>query len=137
MAWVETASATFRARHDSASADDAERVLDSLEIARHRLAGLFPEAPADLTVVLHDSVGGLSFAAPLLPLQWATTAPAARRYVVGWAGREEIHMLSPALQRARASNVPGSRRMLEHSAACLYARRVILASNRDLARVMP
>jgi hypothetical protein len=27
--------------------------------------------------------------------------------------------------------------MLEHGASCLYARRVVIASNKDLARVMP
>ena len=45
-------------------------------------------------------------------------------------------MLSPALLRARASNVPGSREMLALSAAALYARRVIVENNRDLRRVM-
>ena len=73
----------------------------------------------------------------MMPFVWLATAPAARRYIVGWAVRTELHMLEPALLRQRASNVPGSAQMLEYGAACLYARRVIIASNKDLERVMP
>ncbi len=137
MTWVESSSASFRARHDAAAAEDAGAVLASLEDVRARLARLFPRLPDEVTVVLHEGPAGLVFTNPLLPAAWLGTAPAARRYVVGWDGRREIHMLAPRLLRARASNVPGSREMLDASAACLYARRVILTSNRDLARVMP
>jgi hypothetical protein len=111
-------------------------VLESLERARERLAATFPRLPADVTVVLHGSVLALSLTNPALPLEWLTTAPAARRYVAGWAGARELHMLTPSALRERASTVPGSREMLEHTAACLYTRRVITESNRDLARVM-
>jgi hypothetical protein len=72
-----------------------------------------------------------------MPFMWLATAPAARRYVVGWSGRHVIHMLEPGLLRERASSVPGSAEMLADGAACLYARRVVIASNKDLARVMP
>ena len=137
MTWVETVSASFTARHESDASDDAHRVLQSLERARVRLEAVFPRVPVALTVVLHPGPAGLVFTNPLLPLAWLGTAPAARRYVVGWDGRRELHMLAPSQLRARASNVPGSAQMLEHSAACLYARRVIIASNRDLARVNP
>jgi hypothetical protein len=137
MTWVESSSAAFRARHDAGATEDAERLLDALEETRARLAGLFPRLPEEVTVVLHEGPAGLVFTNPLLPAAWLWTAPAARRYVVGWDGRREIHMLAPRLLRARASNVPGSREMLEASAASLYARRVIISSNRDLARVMP
>ncbi|HEX4010140.1 MAG TPA: hypothetical protein VHX62_09035 [Solirubrobacteraceae bacterium] len=137
MTWVETVSASFTARHDSDAADDAHRVLQSLERARVHLEAVFPRIPEDLTVVLHPGTAGLAFTNPLLPLAWLATAPAARRYVVGWDGRSELHLLAPSALRARASNVPGSAQMLEYSAACLYARRVIIASNRDLARVNP
>ena len=137
MTWVETVSASFTARHDSSGADDAHRVLQSMERARERLEGLFPRTPDELTIVLHDGMAGMILTNPLFPLSWLATGPAARRYVVGWSGRRELHMLAPALVRARASNVSGSAEMLEASAACLYARRVIIASNRDLARVMP
>jgi hypothetical protein len=137
MTWVESSSASFRARHDAAAADDAERVLETLEETRARLARLFPRLPDEVTVVLHEGPAGLAFTNPLLPAAWLWTAPAARRYVIGWDGRREIHVLAPRLLRARASNVPGSREMLEAGPACLYARRVIISSNRDLARVMP
>lgn len=137
MTWVESSSAYFRARHEAAGVEDAERVLESLEETRARLTRLFPRLPEEVTVVLHEGPAGLAFTNPLLAAAWLWTAPAGRRYVVGWDGHREIHMLAPRLLRARASNVPGSREMLEAAAACLYARRVIIDSNRDLARVMP
>jgi hypothetical protein len=136
MQWVETALGSFRARHDEADTRDARRVLQSLELARSRLEGLFPRPVDELTVVLHRSVASLTMTNPMLPLAWLMTAPAARRYVAGWAGAGEVHVLSPALLRARASAVPGSREMLALSAAALYTRRVILQNNRDLQGVM-
>jgi hypothetical protein len=132
VTWIETASRSFRARHDSASHDDAERVLHSLELTRERLADYFPVVPEGLTVVLHRSALSLGLAQPALAVAWLATAPAARRYVAGWAGREELHMLEPAALEGRASAVPGSREMLELSAPALYARRVIDDSNSDL-----
>jgi hypothetical protein len=84
--------------------------------------------------VLHPSVGSLAFARPQLPLTWFATAPAARRYVAGWAARDELHVLRPAALLGRASNVPGSREMLERTPAALYARLVITENNRDLAQ---
>lgn len=136
MAWIESASPSFRARHASEDADDASAVLRTLEDTRERMAAVFPRTPDGITLVLHGGLLGLGLTNPLLPVQWLATEPAARRYVAGWAGAHELHVLSsPALQ-ARASAVPGSREMLERSAACLYARRVIIESNRDLARLM-
>jgi hypothetical protein len=136
MAWVESASASFRARHDSDDTRDARRVLDSLEIARDSLEELFPRPVDDLTVVLHRGVASLTMTNPVLPLMWLSTAPAARRYVAGWAGAHELHLLAPAILRARASKVPGSREMLALSAASLYARRVIAQNNKDLQGLM-
>lgn len=133
MAWVESVSPSFRARHDSAQADDADRVLHSLEVTREQLAECFPRTLTGLTVVLHESALSLSLARPLLPLAWFGTAPAARRYVAGWSG-EELHVLAPDALAARASSVPGSREMLELSAAALYARAVIVENNHDLPR---
>ena len=114
MPWVESASPSFRARHDSAHAGDAERVLVSLERTRERLAHLFPQEIEGFTVVMHGSTLSLTLANPMLPLVWLATAPAARR--------------------SRASNVPGSREMLALSAAALYARRVVIENNRQLSR---
>jgi hypothetical protein len=132
VTWVETASRSFRARHDSAAYDDAERVLHSLELTRERLADYFPVVREGLTVVLHRSALSLGLAQPALAVAWLATAPAARRYVAGWAAREELHMLEPAALEARASAVPGSREMLELSAPALYARRVVDQSNADI-----
>ncbi|MFL5864390.1 MAG: hypothetical protein ACJ780_27070, partial [Solirubrobacteraceae bacterium] len=133
---MESASESFTARHDATAADDARHVLRSLERTREHLDGYFPRTPHGITIVLHGGQLGLALTNPLMPLIWLSTAPAARRYVVGWAGRTELHMLEPSVLAARASNVPGSQEMLEHGASCLYARQVIIASNKDLARVM-
>jgi len=109
-------------------------VLHSLELAREQLADYFPVKLEELTVVLHRSTTSLSLARPVVPLAWFATAPAARRYLAGWASRHELHMLDPAALDGRASGVPGSREMLELTATALYARRVITESNRDLPR---
>ncbi len=133
MAWVQSTSPSFRARHDSADTDDADRLLRSLERACDRLGGIFPRVVVDLTVVLHRSMASLSLSNPTVPLfAWLATAPAARRYVVGWAGDTELHVLAPAALRTRASDIPGAREMLALSAAALYARRVIVENNRQL-----
>lgn len=136
MTWVESRLGGFRARHDQADARDARRVLESLSLAAARMEGLFSRRVQEITVVLHDSVASLTLTNPAMPLMWLMTAPAARRYVAGWAGARELHVLSPALLRTRASNVSGSREMLALSAPALYARRVILENNRDLQAVM-
>jgi hypothetical protein len=136
MAWVESASVSFRARHDSDQARDAFRVLQSLERTRERLQGLFPLTVDEVTVILHGGVASLTLTNPLLPVTWLTTAPAARRYVAGWAGPHEVHVLAPSVLRGRASAVPGSREMLALSACALYARRVIVENNKELQGVM-
>jgi hypothetical protein len=68
-------------------------------------------------------------AAPYLPLVRRLTAPAARRYLVGWFGTREIHVLAPRVLEARASHVPGSRELNLLAPAALYAHVVIGASN--------
>jgi hypothetical protein len=134
MPWIESASRSFRARHDSADARDVERLLNSLERTRERLSGWFPRTDDELTVVVHRSALSLTLANPVLPIVWLATAPAARRYLAGVAGREELHVLAPRALEARASNAPGSRQMLELGTAALYARRVITANNAELSR---
>jgi hypothetical protein len=134
MPWVESASPAFRARHDSADAADAKRILRSLERTRDRLSQLFAVDLEGFTVVVHRSTLSLSAANPAMPVVWLATAPAARRYVAGWAGGQELHVLAPAALIARASNVPGSREMLTLSAAALYARRVVIENNHELSR---
>ena len=135
MTWVESQLGGFRARHDEDDARDARRVLQSLAVTELRMSELFPRPVDELTVILHSGVVSLTLAHPMLPLVWLTTAPAARRYVAGWAGRDELHVLSPKVLRGRASNVTGSREMLALSAAALYARRLVIENNRELAHV--
>jgi hypothetical protein len=132
MAWTETVSESFRARHDDRDGDDAVRVLEGLEALRERLGGLLGSAPGGVSVVLHDSTAALAVAQPLLPVMWAVTAPAARRYLAGWYSRAEVHMLAPRLLRARASSVPGSREMLARTPAALYARLAASTANPSL-----
>ncbi len=132
MAWVETVTASFRARHESADTDDVARALDSLEDTRSRLDIVFPRTVADVTVVFHRSAPLLDLAHPLVPLERLLTAPAARRYVVGSTGAQTIHVLAPRVLRARASAVPGSREMLERAPDVLYARLVVGRNNRRL-----
>ncbi len=110
-------------------------MLHSLELARGDLAQYFPIDAAGLTVVLHSSTASLSMARPLLPLAWVATAPAARRYLAGWAGAEELHLLAPAALQARASKVaglPGDARA-DARRRCMRAG-VITESNHDLPR---
>ena len=137
MAWVESVSPSFRARHDSAEADSADRVLYGLERTRSRLESVFDRVPEGITVVLHGGPLGLAFTNPLLPLVWTVTAPASRRYIAGWSSERELHVLAPAALDARASNVEGSREMLALAPAGLYVRRVIAENNPALRRAKP
>ena len=125
MAWVDTASETFVARHDERDADDANRVLAQLEFARTRLEERFETRPGELAIVLHSSVAQLDAAQPWLPLARRLTAPAARRYVVGVAGQRELHVLCPRQLAHRASNVEGSLEMLMLAPSALLARRYV------------
>lgn len=133
MAWVESFSASFRARHEERDIDDAARVLDALERRRAELDGLFPGgAPGELTVILHAHPVALVLAEPPLLARWVSTTPAARRYLVGWAGAREIHLLAPRVSHRRASAVPGSRELLSSVPEALYARCVMATSNPSL-----
>jgi hypothetical protein len=123
--WVETASDTFVARHDERDAPDAARVLGQLEHARERLESRLEVELGELAVVLHGSPAQLDAAQPWLPLQRRMTDPAARRYLVGWAGERELHVLAPRLLAQRASNVEGSLEMLMLAPAGLLARRAV------------
>jgi hypothetical protein len=134
VAWVESGSPSFRARHDSTHADDADRVLHSLERTRQYLGQYFPRTVDGISVVFHPSVSSLALARPLMPLAWLAAAPASRRYVAGWCGPHELHVLLPDALEARASTVAGSRQMLARAVPALYARRVILENNPDVPR---
>lgn len=103
MAWTETTSLSFTARHEASQADDALAVLERLEAFRVDLEKLFPRAPANVAVVLHDSPLQLALAQPYLPIARRLGAPAGRRYMAGWFAAGEMHMLSSqALRRLAA-----------------------------------
>jgi len=137
LIWVESVSPSFRARHDIREADGADRLLHGLERTRARLERTFSRVPRDITVVLHGSRLGLVFTNPLLPLAWALTEPAGRRYVAGWVSASELHVLGPSALESRASPVTGSREMLALAPAALYARRVIAANHPALRAARP
>ena len=132
MSWVETASETFVARHEERDAADAEHVLAQLESARARLERLFGASVGELGVVLHGSAAQLDAAEPWLPVARRLVAPAARRYLVGWATDGELHVLAPRLLAQRASNVEGSLEMLMLAPSALLARRIVAAGNPKL-----
>src|SRR3954451_22808931 len=125
MAWIDTPSDTFVARHDERDAEDAQRALAQLEFARTRLEERFETRPGELEVVLHSSPAQLDAAQPWVPLARRLTSPASRRYVVGWAGPRELHVLCPRLLAHRASNVEGSLEMLMLAPSALLARRYV------------
>jgi hypothetical protein len=125
MAWLETTSETFVARHDERDAQDAERVLAQLEHARPRLQRRLGGEIGELAVVLHPSGAQLDAAQPWLPLLRARTAPAARRYVVGTATAAELHVLAPRVLAQRASNVEGSLELLMLAPTALLAKRLL------------
>jgi hypothetical protein len=122
MAWVETHSLSFSARHDEADDADAARVLEQLEAAREHLRTLLPDTAGDIGVVLHGRPAQLALARPSVPLVQLATAPAGRRYVAGWAGAGELHVLAPRVLVRRASNSAGSLEALMLSPSALYAR---------------
>jgi hypothetical protein len=102
VAWVETTSPSFTARHESAHEGDAETVLDALESHRARLGRLYPRLPEDVTIVLHDSWLQLALAQPYLAVARRLASPAARRYMAGWFAQHEIHVLAPSCLRELA-----------------------------------
>lgn len=132
MPWVESTSASFRARHDAGHTPEALRLLNALEATRARMAQHFPRPVEGMTVVVHTSMASLLMARPMIAVSWLATAPAARRYLAGSGGPRELHVLSFDALAERASAVAGSRQMLARGACALYARRVVVVNNRDL-----
>ena len=104
-----TPSACWRSSSTGASASSASSRSSS---------GSWPSS-------LHGSPAQLDAAQPWIAIQRRLTAPAARRYVVGWAGERELHVLSPRLLAQRASNVEGSLEMLMLAPSALLARHAL------------
>jgi hypothetical protein len=132
VAWVETASQHFTARHAESDAEDVEGVLRLLEETRERLAERFPSLPVEVEVVVHGSDAQLAIAQPVVPVVRRLTAPAARRYVVGWPARGTVHVLAPRLLDRLAPNVPESRELERLAPAALYTQLVVGHNNRLL-----
>jgi hypothetical protein len=132
VAWTETPSRWFTARHESSQAAEAATVLRGLEAFRDELTGLFETLPDEVAVVLHPRAYALTLAHPWLPLARMAAAPASRRYFAGWFTEHEIHVLSPPALERRASNVAGSREALLLSPQHGYAHIVLGANNPEL-----
>jgi hypothetical protein len=132
VTWAETASESFTARFDERDAGDTERVLAQLEYTRARLEPLFGVRLPELAVVVHPSAAQLFVAQPWLFAQRRLTAPAGRRYLVGWAAAEELDVLSPRVLAQRASNVPGSLELIMLAPSALLARRIVMDTHPDL-----
>jgi hypothetical protein len=131
VAWVETESLSFTARHDSADEACAQRVLDDLEDLRLRLEDQFELVPDDVTVVVHASPGWLALAHPFLPAARWSAAPAGRRYLAGWSMAHELHVLSDPYMERRAAG-EDSLRALYGTAGRLYAQIVVATNNPSL-----
>ena len=131
MAWVETESLSFVARHDSRDEIGAQRTLDELEDMRLRLEDRFDEVPGEISVVIHPAPVWLSAAHPFLPLARWAAAPAGRRYLAGWAMATELHILNDEHLDRRAGG-PDSQRALRGTAGRLYTQIVLAANNAAL-----
>ena len=131
MAWVETHSLSFAARHEADDEEGAQRTLDELEDLRLDLEERFDEAPGEVTGVVQPAAAGLSAAHRVLPgARWAA-APAGRRYLAGWAMANEIHVLSDSCMDRRAAG-EDSQRALRATAQRLYVQLVVAANNDQL-----
>jgi hypothetical protein len=131
VAWIETDSLSFTARHDDADTGCAQRTLDELEELRLRLEDRFEHAPGDVTIVIHDNPAWLSAAHPLLPAVRWSAAPAGRRYLAGWPMASEIHVLNDEWMERRAGG-EDSLRALKGTAARMYCQLVLAANNTRL-----
>ena len=71
MAWVETESPSFSARHEADDEEAAGDTLTALEDYRSELQPLFEKLPRDVAVVMHSHPAALAMAHPWLPLYYA------------------------------------------------------------------
>jgi hypothetical protein len=131
VAWVETPSLSFTARHEAAQGEDALQVLQALEAHRAKLEDLFPRIPGNVTVILHDSSLQLGLAQPYLLLRRRLSSPAARRYMAGWYSSGEVHTLSPEVLR-RQSAGPDSLDALLLTPLRAYTQLVVGTNNASL-----
>lgn len=128
MSWTQTESLSFIARHEEGDEECAERTLDELEDLRLKLEDRFEEAPAEVTIVIHPSLGWLAAAHPFLPAARIAAAPAGRRYLAGWVRPTEVHVLNDDALERRAAG-PDSLRALWGTARRLYTQLTLAANN--------
>jgi len=128
MAWIETESLSFLARHEAEDTDCAQRTLDALEDLRLRLEERFGEVPGEITVIVHPTPGWLAAAHPFLPAARLAAAPAGRRYLAGWAMASELHVLNDHYLDRRAAG-EDSLSALRGTAERLYVQVVVGANN--------
>src|SRR5712691_2506962 len=128
MAWIETESLSFVARHEAEDSNSAQRTLDALEDLRLRLEERFDEAPAGVTVIVHPTPGWLAAAHPFLPAARLAAASAGRRYLAGWAMASELHVLNDDYLDRRAAG-DDSLAALRGTAERLYVQIVVGANN--------
>ena len=128
MAWIETESLSFVARHEAEDSDSAQRTLDALEDLRLRLEERFDEAPGGITVIVHPTPGWLAAAHPFLPAARLAAASAGRRYLAGWAMASELHVLNDDYLDRRAAG-EDSLAALRGTAERLYVQIVVGANN--------
>jgi hypothetical protein len=131
MAWIETESLSFVARHENEDTDCAQRTLDALEDLRLRLEERFDEVPGGITVIVHPTPGWLAAAHPFLPAARLAAAPAGRRYLAGWAMASELHVLNDDYLDRRAAG-DDSLSALRGTAERLYVQIVVGANNNRL-----
>ncbi len=82
-------------------------------------------------MIVHPAAGWLAAAHPFLPAARLAAAPAARRYLAGWAMETELHILNDEHAERRAAG-EDSRRALLGTAERLYAQIVLAANNSRL-----
>lgn len=117
MAWVESVSPSFHARHESGDADDVAAVLEQLERTRDELDRVLPATPGEIEVVFHGAAGRLDLARPGLAAVRRLDAPTSRPLRVGAVGPSRIDLLTPGARRARRAEAAA-----ERSPSALYAR---------------
>jgi hypothetical protein len=127
VAWVQTESLSFTARHESIDEATAQRILDGLEELRLRLEDRFEVVPGGITVIVHPTPAWLAAAHPFLPAARLAAAPAGRRYLAGWAMASEVHVLNDEHAERRAAG-EDSLAALRGTAERLYVQ-IVLGQN--------
>ena len=129
MAWIETDSLSFTARHDDADPACAHRVLDALEDLRLRLEDRFDRGrPATSPSSSTTTPPGSRRRTRCCPRCAGQPRPPARRYLAGWPMDGEIHVLNDSWMERRSAG-EDSLRALRGTAERMYCQLVLAANN--------